>query len=477
MKTSKLLLAIALVLLWSGCSEEKMDEINMKVNSALDMEAVNILPTVILTAAVQTTGMDVAWYTTVLIEHSAGTWEQSALADRRQAQNDASLMWVQWDNTYDAMNVIKDILNKTAPEGSEPDNYWARGIAQVLMAYTLAVTTDMWGEIPWSEALQGVKILKPKYDKQSEIYPQIQTLLDEAIVNLEKTVSRQPSSDYIYHGDEVAWIKAAWSLKARYALRLTQRDENAATNALNYLAKGFTSNDDNLLFDAFEATPTGENPWYQFMLYRTHLSSGQTIYDLMASRNDPRISEYFTQIEGAYVPAPNGTAIENQGGLYSTSLITQNGETTPLPLMTYHELKFIEAEARFIRGDGTWKEALLEAIKANFAFHGVDGASDYYSNEVAQRLTPGSELKEIITQKYIAFYEFEPIEAYNDYRRTGFPAMNNPNNITTGFVNRFPYALSEITSNQDNVPAQYYNNPDFIYHYKVWWAGGEELVP
>ena len=77
---------------------------------------------------------------------------------------------------------------------------------------------------------------------------------------------------------------------------------------------------------------------------------------------------------------------------------------------------------------------------------------------------PENELKEIITQKYISFYEYEAIEAYNDYRRTGFPVMHNPNNATVGFVNRFPYALSETSSNPENVPVI------DVFKDKVWWA-------
>lgn len=328
MKTLKILLVTALGLILFACSDEKMDEIDMERNDALNMEAGSILPDAILKTAFETTGCDIAWYSTVYVEHSAGTWAQSAVADKRQAQNDASLFNNNWNGLYDVMNELKDILTKTAPDGTEPENYWARGIARVLTAYNLAVATDMWGEVPWTEALMGAEILQPKYDKQSELYPKIQAMLDDAIVNLGKTVNKLPSADYIYHGDQNAWIKAAWSLKARYALRLTKiNGTSAATEALNYLANGFTSNDENFIFDAFEPTASGENPWYQFLNDRTHLSSGQTLYDLMVERNDPRIPAYFTQIDGAYNPAPNGTAVENQGGMYSTSLITENGQT------------------------------------------------------------------------------------------------------------------------------------------------------
>ena len=74
-------------------------------------------------------------------------------------------------------------------------------------------------------------------------------------------------------------------------------------------------------------------------------------------------------------------------------------------------------------------------------------------------------------QKYIAFYEFEAIEAYNDYRRVpAFLTLNNPNNITTGFVWRFPYGISEVSSNPDNIP-----DID-IFTNKTWWAGGVEYA-
>ena len=455
-----------------------MDNVNKDVNNALNMSAQSELPDAILKTAFENTGTDIAWYATVYFEHSAGTWAQSSDADKRVGQTSATLFVNNWNELYETLVILDDIIKKTDPSTGTEDNLYCRAIAQILTGYNLAILTDMWGEVPWSEAVKGAGALQPKYDKQSEIYPKIIQLLDDGIATMGTVTSFSTSGDYIYGGSsstaKANWIKAANSLKARYSMRLSAVDAAASTKALAAIAAGgFTSNDDNFLFDRYESTATGENPWYQFLNDRTHLSVSQTLYDIMNARSDPRIPVYFLQVDGAYAPAPNGTATESQGGLYSTSALTANGQTAATPLMTYHELKFIEAEAKFRTSDASWQTSLQQAIEANFLFHGLTEAEGtaYFTDQVLPLLTAGNELKEILTQKWIGFYEFESIEAYNDFRREpSFLTLNNPNNLTSsaGFVWRFPYASSEEASNSANIPTI------DVFHDKVWWAGGTE---
>lgn len=452
-----------------------MDEINKDVNNALSMSAQSELPDVILKSAFETTGTDIAWYATVYIEHSAGTWAQSADADRRIGQTSSTLFNNNWNNLYDVLMVLDDMIKKTDPTTGEEDNLYARAIAQILTAYNLATLTDMWGEVPWSEALKGSENLQPVYDKQSEIYPKIIQYLDEGIATMNSVTTFSTVGDYIYGGSastaKAKWIKAANSLKARYAMRLSNVDNAASTKALTAIASGFANSADNFSFNKYESTATGENPWYQFLNDRTHLSVSQTLYDLMTARNDPRIPAYFLQVEGAYNPAPSGTATESQGGVYSQSAITDGGQVAATPIMTYHELKFIEAEAKFRTSDATWQASLQAAIEANFVFHGLTVAEGtaYFTTNVLPLLTAGNEIKEILMQKYIALYEHEAIEAYNDYRRVpSFLTLNNPNNASVGFVWRFPYPTSEEASNSANIPAV------DVFTDKVWWAGGTE---
>lgn len=478
MKTFKLLLITIALLVVTACSENVMDDINKDRNNALTMSAQSELPDVILKSAFETTGTDIAWYATVYIEHSAGTWAQSSDADKRVGQTSATLFNNNWVSLYDIMMILDDILKKTDLVTGTEVNPYVHGIAQILTAYNLAVTTDMWGQIPWTEALKGAANLQPVYDNQSTIYPKIIQLLDDGIATLNTVTTFSVVGDYIYGGSSATavakWIKAANSLKARYCLRLTNVDNTASTKALAAIAAGgFASAADNFVFAKYEATATGENPWYQFLNDRTHLSVSKTLYDIMNARSDPRIPAYFLQVGGIYNPAPNGTATQSQGGVYSQSAITANGRTAATPLMTYHELKFIEAEAKFRTSDATWQTSLQQAIEANFMFHGLTQAAGttYFTTQVVPLLTAGNELKEILTQKWIAFYEAEAIEAYNDYRRVpSFLTLNNPNNLTSGggFVWRFPYASSEVASNSANIPQIN------VYTDKTWWEGGTE---
>lgn len=189
----------------------------------------------------------------------------------------------------------------------------------------------------------------------------------------------------------------------------------------------------------------------------------------MDARNDTvRMVAWFEAINDTIRPAPNGTAVQTQGGVYSQSLITANGRTAATPITTYHELKFIEAAARFRTSNGNWQAALQEAVEAAFAYHGLD-AGTYFDDNVVPLLTAGNELREILTQKYIACFEHEAIEVYNDYRRVpSFLTLNNPNNQTTGFVWRYPYPTSEEVSNSAHIPDIDVSTDE------VWWAGGNE---
>lgn len=469
LKYSTLLLSSLLLF---SCSEDRMDEINVDRNNTAVMNANNLIPDLLLKSAFETTATDIAWYTTVYIEHAAGTWAQSGEADRRVAQNSASTFNNSWNSIYDVMTIAQTIIDKTDPEtGDEPDNFMARAIGQVMMAYNLSVATDMWGEVPYEEAFQGADNLTPSYQRQSELYPIIFELLDDAVENIDRATLLSPGVDYFFRhlsGDayKEAWRRYAHALMARLNLRLTNIDEQAyAAGALDALENAFESAADQVLYTGpFEIALGQGNPWGEFWWSRNHLSVSTTIHGLMEERNDPRMEAYF--YEGPIAPIGE---VEQIQGFYAGSRYTTDwgAWVQPITMFTFQEQKFIEAEAAFRLGIMGWPLLLQEAVEASFAFHGVDPGT-YYEDAVAPRLTPGNELQEIMTQKYIALYDREAIEVYNDYRRTGLPEMQNPHNQLVGFVHRLAYPVSEISSNPANVPSIN------VFENRVWWAGGTE---
>ncbi|NSL89104.1 SusD/RagB family nutrient-binding outer membrane lipoprotein [Chitinophaga sp. Mgbs1] len=480
MKHWKYLTGSLVALSFTACTDKVLDRINTNLNDPKDVAVVNEISTVTTETAFGTTGTDMAWYASVFVEHNAGTYGQMLAADNRTAVNASSLMNNSWNAVYDNMMILNDIINKCSPGGKEQENKASLGIAQTLMAYNLAVTSDMWGQVPFKEALKGMGNFKPKYDKQQELYEKtIQPLLDSAIKNFARptpdgVITALGNTDLIYHGDVEMWTMAAWSLKARYYLHMSTVQPAAVDKALEAVANGFADAGSEMLFNVYQATATGENPWFQFNSDRQYLSIGKTLYDIMTQRNDPRIAKYFVPKASGYVPAPNGTADETYSK-YSVSRLSYPGSSeariAATPLMTYHELKFIEAELK-ARKNEDFKPALQAAVEASFAYHKATGGAAYYTAQVVPLLgtTQAANLKEILTQKYIALYEAESLESYNDYRRTRIPALNNPNNnvASYGFVERFPYPTSETSANGANVPKVN------IFRDKIWWAGGTE---
>jgi hypothetical protein len=482
MKTLKYLLLLAFPIVFIvGCSEDLYDEINKDRNNATVTSA-NIMISDAMVNTAWNAGADLAWYSTIFCEHNAGIWSQSYQADTRISQEAASTMNNAWNSQYSTMLTCKSVLDLCKPGGAEADNYITRGIALVLTAYNLALTTDGWGEVPFEEACQGAVNMKPKFELQSDIYPKIQVLLDSAILNFNKTtLAPLGNRDLIYgaiNGSvsnatlNANWKRAAYSLKARYALRLSNiHPTTAYDDALTYLSNGFTSAAQQFMFSRYGSAANNQNPWWQFFNDRYYFAPSVHLDTALSNRADPRQARYI--VFGP--PAPNGTAVQTQNDYGVSGITYPNGATVATPLMTYHELLFIKAECEFKTGvaAATWQATLQAAITANFVFQGLTAAqaTTYFNNAVLHRLYAGNELHEILMQKWLAFFEHEAIEAYNDVRRTGIPAMTNPLNATIGFPWRYAWATSEVTSNGANIPTGMN-----IYTSKLWWAGGTELT-
>ncbi|MBO7496365.1 MAG: SusD/RagB family nutrient-binding outer membrane lipoprotein [Salinivirgaceae bacterium] len=463
-----------------ACSEDKMDEINTNKNNPTDMASRFILTDVMTSTAFSIVGANLAFYASCYIEYNVGIYNQLYLAEIRGAQADMSSTYNnEWSQIYQNLSNLKVCIEKCSEGGEEAENYYGLGVAQVLSAYNLAVLTDLFGDVPWTEALQPGVIYTPKLDSQESIYEVIFGYLDSAIDNFGKDCQYDlDNQDFYYGGDIELWTKFAYGLKARYTMRLMGRasDKNAEMNkVIEYANNSFESADEEAKFALYDGV-VATSPFYQFMIDRDYLGASASFDELLLSLNDPRELIYYVENPntGDFVVAENGKPLQQQG-YYAISGIST--KTAPTYLLSYHEIEFLKAEAYARLGDvDKTKEACEKAItaackKVNVAV--PDSLMNPYVKDVIANIKASNALTEVATQKYIAFYEEEAVEAYNDIRRwkslgEEHIVLAHPN--PDKFPLRYAYGGDDVTTNTNVYEA--FSNTD-VYKDNVWWAGGD----
>lgn len=448
-KITALFMGLALLLSFSAC-EDYFGDINVNPNSPVDVPPSVLLPSLEVNVA-DVTGGDFSRFTSILVNHVRGVARQWSSID-----NYSFIVPSNFDNAW-RYNIYAGILQdarvlKEKASSVEAGAGHYVGIANVLMAYTWMMATDVWNDMPYREAFQGTDNLQPAFDSQEFIYSEIDNMLSEAIslFNGDGGALVPGSDDLIYGGDISKWLKAAHLLAARAALHRALLDENKYYNdVLTHLANAFEGPEDDMRLQ-YTSGPTSAAPWYRFNRDRTgdiQMAEGSkmsALYLIMTDLNDPRLPIYSAD----FVDFDNHPYFKPDRNY---------------PLATYTEQKFMEAEALMKTGGdaAAIHDAFVAGIQSSFDELGLD-ATDYLA-----AIDPGEgnvTMEDIMTQKYIALYT-QP-EVYNDWRRTEIPTLT-PNSGST-IPYRFPYPASELTLNL-NTP-----NVDGLDAItdpanKVWW--------
>jgi hypothetical protein len=371
-----------------------------------------------------------------------------------------------WATIYvTCMNNLRNMNSKAEAAG----NYNYAGISKILTAFCLGTATDWWGDVPYSEAFQGNAAFTPKYDAQEDIYKTMQSLLDNGIADISKAEGKIPGGDdYFYGGNMDKWKRFAYSLKARYYMHLIKAPgysaETQAGLALQALVNGMTSNDDDLKF-VYPGDAGQENQWYWVFDPVSTLVLSAEFVDTLKMRNDPRLSYMVKPAEetNLFTGRQIGTADIGTLESYSRPSDFYRGPASGNYIFTYSEALFIKAEATLIKSGYTAAQPFYtEAIESHFTKLGVDLNGTESQNYFAARgtLTAENALQRIIEEKFIA--NFLNMETWNDWRRTGFPAITKVPNAMSDIPRRLLYPQSELTSNPQ--PQQTARLTD-----RVWW--------
>lgn len=421
-----------------------------------------------------------------------------------------------WNDIYlRSMANLKQI--ETKANGLNATHY--KGIAHVLMAINLGLATDSWGDVPYSQAFQSNANLTPTYDSQQSIYTEINNLLTTGITELGSTdasVFKPGADDLIYQGNVSKWIKAAYTLKARYAMHLSKKNGGAttATAVLANLANGISSNAEDFQLVYNERNL---NPWYQSQL---GLNTGNLSYYIskyfISNMNgvnfpyavpgamDPRmlkiidIRNYPNPTASTTNPDPSVIAnykgsINGTGGKYTiTPSVAANAKigvdffyskaTSPVVLISFAEAQFLRAEAEFLAAGGTSTSvgtsaaantAYLAGIGANMDKLGVTTTqkATYLTDASVNLGVAGLRLKNIMREKFTAL--FLTTESYNDQRRYNFstdvfPGLTLPQGTPPAnggaWVRRLQYPVTELNTN----PVNYNLNKKSMIT-PMWW--------
>ncbi|WP_241559052.1 SusD/RagB family nutrient-binding outer membrane lipoprotein [Chitinophaga barathri] len=380
-------------------------------------------------------------------------WEEPASAGRyitlvRNEDND-KFDWGPrgWDSYYARLSANREMM-EIAGTMNQPE-YIAVG--KVLEAFNFAYITDLYGDIPYSEALlsKNEGIVHPRYDRQQDIYPALLNTLKEAnneLSLLSRTVDA--TADPMYKGDALKWRKLANSLRLRMLLRISKNYAPAFSvmqEILNEPLKYpvFENNEDNA--EIGYPGDIGVNSWPGGPLANAFAEfdkrkPSKEIVDALAERDDPRMEVWIAPVDDPnggrmymddYVGVPNAipAPYDYNGGSPHISRLSPmfNSNSHPMlkaSLMTYTELCFILAEAvqagRVTVAGKTAESLYYEAIRSSMRYYNVEGVADirdYYN-------LPGVQYdgtrEQLITQKWIALFLKGP-EGWFDHRRTGFP--------------------------------------------------------
>ncbi|WP_294082319.1 SusD/RagB family nutrient-binding outer membrane lipoprotein [Proteiniphilum sp. UBA5384] len=484
-KNILLILSIALFGL-TACTEDVFD----RLNKDKQHPSTEVVPAYLqLTDAIMSTGFttvsgDYAFYLSSLNEQSVGIGNNQLMrAELRNSGEWASSTTFNnvWNGTYANLLNIREIIRKV--EDEVPGNigqFDILGMAQVLEAINFGILTDLHGDIPYSEALQGKANLQPKLDAQKDIYAGILSTLDAALSNLEKgrTLKNAGKQDIAFGGDINQWKATAYALKARYLLHqlavnpdVLEDVEKNAEEAVKLGFKGFLINEFNGV--------TTDNPWSAFIWSRAYTASSLTVANLMEATGDPRYPYYVYEDEDqegnvipgeAYEPGDEDIAKVADGSLAFPAWYDLGAQ--PIHVFSKSELYFILAEVQLRLGKdatdafqtavGTSVSEILELFKDNTS------ASDYAESLGAPTL------QKLFEQKYLAQSYDEQVETYNDLRRLKamgeeYVKLTNPWNTQSGvnrYPERLPYGNSGVIGNPNVKEA--YGDGFYIYTQKTW---------
>lgn len=435
-----------------------------------------------------------------------------------------------WTSTNDTYNWIRNLnkLEENAIRSIGKNNNTYVSLSKFLKVYSYVWLTQRVGDIPVFEAGKGLENAKPKFDSQEEIYLYALNTLDEVNKELALIASNATSikinGDIYYAGNVPAWRRAINAYTLRILISLSKRANDTSTLQIKErFAKIMNNPGDYPLFRDitdnwnFVFLPvTNRYPTQFFRLYSLETTVSNTYLDLLKNNEDPRI---FIAASPSPIAISSNKKIDDftsyngtdnsrgQGGLFSESNGTKGQYSyinynrylkgpdfipEPYIICGYSEMCFNIAEAAnrgWITNDA--EKFYMEGIKSSLKFYGITQGGrltissgtgailgdavanvDKFLGNVKYSTVKEEGLKQILEQKYVAFWQNSGWEPYYQFRRTGVPAFKEGEgtNSQKKIPLKWLYPVKEIINNAENakiaIDKQFNGNDDIFA--KMW---------
>ncbi|MDO1512960.1 SusD/RagB family nutrient-binding outer membrane lipoprotein [Maribacter confluentis] len=466
---------IFILLVFVGCTRD-FEEINTNTNAP-----VTVQPSLLLRQVIYDYGEQMSYegFTAGNLLGQYSTALDFNLFDRHDLKS-PQLGGNPWPILYQNLRDNEILLNL-----SQENTAFAvyEGPARILKAYMAAALTDLYGDVPYSEAFKGnAETVTPAYDSQEAIYLDNGGILNNlelgitALENYTGTIGLE--GDILYEGDLSGWIRFANSLKIKYLMRISAKVDVAPQlqsifNEDNYIG----TNMQNAIFNFTDGEPNN------FRLARLRIGDfnnyvlSETMEDILKALNDPRIERLYRPIGNAGdnnfkgllngIDASTGVSVADYSLL--GTIFRENTGLLDANFMTSMETHFLLAEAA-LKGyiSGNTESLYQMGISQAFEYWQVPLPENYIMNNAA--LEDGMELENIITQKWIA-NTINGYDGWIEYRRTGFPQLRT---ISASLNNniipvRMPYPAEEEALNSNNYAEAANKTDGNSINVPVWW--------
>jgi len=474
------IIAAGFGLLAAGCGKDHFD-INQNPNNVTET---SVTPD--LTLAAQLTASSARNSGTyAFLNRWMGYWSASGSYSRASVEMSYNLTndfgSGIWNGIYYTVNQYKSMEKKAA----DLDWKFYQGISKIMQAFEMSVLVDVYGNVPFSEAFDLAGKIRPKYDKDEDIYKALMTQIDDGLKLIKDAATDKniATQDVVFKGNKTNWAKFANTLKLRLLIHCSQ---TSTFNVSTEIGKITSEGSGYLGYGVGAYTQPAyvgdkPNPFFNAHLFLLNGNEADNynrannyILDMQKALQDERHKRLFRECKAlpgqyrgtTYGSLPNDDVNSDRTSGPGYGLVAS--AAVPMWILSRTEAMFLRAEAvtrGWIAGDS--KQAYRDAVKESFEESGVPNASTafatYLDNSSDPKVvwpdagTTSQKISVVMWQKYFALCGVQPNETWVDVRRTGVvsPALSvAPERGSNPIPIRLLYPQSEYNFNAESVKAQ-----------------------